>query len=399
MDELTRKMEIARRHVSAPEAFDPDHAALLRVGIERRARRRRVARAAAATTLVALAVVIGALSLEPERAEQPQPIARTAAPASSPIAPAPEPGPRTAEETGRPAPEVLRLGDGSTITPAEDAEVTIRDLTAERVTVNLAAGRTLFDVAPRPKRIFEVQTGHVRILVVGTAFTVDERADRTGVVVHRGRVRVVHAGGSQELGEGESGWYAGHLPAGPEPTSRRRTPPARRVAAKPAQRSVAKHESIESRAHPTAPVREAPDPIEIHEERAPPERPEPPAVDEAGELLRAADAARRSSRHTEAIERLEAVIAHHADDPRAPLAAFTLGRVLLDLGRAEEAAGAFARARRLDPTGTLAEDALVREADAWSDAGRADRARALAEDYLRLYPDGRREAGVRRHLE
>jgi TolA-binding protein len=76
-------------------------------------------------------------------------------------------------------------------------------------------------------------------------------------------------------------------------------------------------------------------------------------------------------------------------DKRAPLAAFTLGRVLLeDLSQPGRAADAFRRAQQLAPKGPLASDALAREADAAQRAGQADRARQLAARYLELYPSG-----------
>jgi transmembrane sensor len=72
------------------------------------------------------------------------------------------------------------------------------------------------------------------------------------------------------------------------------------------------------------------------------------------------------------------------------VAAFTAGRILLDdMGRPSDAAAAFERARALWPRGPLAEDALAREADAWQKSGRPDRGRALAAQYLELYPQGR----------
>jgi transmembrane sensor len=81
----------------------------------------------------------------------------------------------------------------------------------------------------------------------------------------------------------------------------------------------------------------------------------------------------------------------HAADARAPLAAFTLGRVLLtELHRPREAAAAFASARALAPSGAFAEDALAREVEAWAKAGEVAQARARAEEYLRLYSRGRR---------
>ncbi|MGF1467349.1 MAG: tol-pal system YbgF family protein, partial [Sandaracinaceae bacterium] len=119
--------------------------------------------------------------------------------------------------------------------------------------------------------------------------------------------------------------------------------------------------------------------------------------DRPAALMLAADVARLSRHPEDALAPLEGVVARHARDPRAPLAAFTLGRVLLEeLGRPRPAAEAFARARRLAPAGSLAEDALAREVEAWSRAGEAARARRLAEDYVARYPRGRRLSSTRR---
>jgi transmembrane sensor len=115
--------------------------------------------------------------------------------------------------------------------------------------------------------------------------------------------------------------------------------------------------------------------------------------DETHELLLAADTARLSGHSSEAVPYLQRILLQHGDDPRAQLVAFTLGRVLLDeLGRPAEAAGSFERARAR-PT-PLAEDALAREIEAWARAGDARRAHALALDYQRSYPRGRRIRAV-----
>ena len=118
-----------------------------------------------------------------------------------------------------------------------------------------------------------------------------------------------------------------------------------------------------------------------------------PAVvrDDTGELLLAGDAARLSDHPSEAAAYLEQVLRSHGGDPRASLAAFTLGRVLLDeLGRPAEAARAFERARQ----GELAEDALAREVEACSRAGDTARARDLAVEYSHRHPNGRRARAV-----
>jgi transmembrane sensor len=118
--------------------------------------------------------------------------------------------------------------------------------------------------------------------------------------------------------------------------------------------------------------------------------------DDPADLLLAADVARLSHHPAFAVELLRRVRSSHADDPRAALAAFTLGRILLDdLGRPHEAADAFADAQR--GGGPLEEDALARETEAAWRAGDLDRARDRAERYLGAYPSGSRRQWVRRY--
>jgi transmembrane sensor len=127
-------------------------------------------------------------------------------------------------------------------------------------------------------------------------------------------------------------------------------------------------------------------------------RPLSEVSDEPGELLILADVARLSHHPAQAVPPLRKVVDAHPDDPRAPLAAFTMGRVLLDdLGQPKQAAAAFSRLQGLDPGGPMAEDALAREVEAWSRAGDVAQARRRAEDYLMRSPAGRRLRSVRRY--
>jgi TolA-binding protein len=121
------------------------------------------------------------------------------------------------------------------------------------------------------------------------------------------------------------------------------------------------------------------------------------APDAVAALLAQADALRRADDAASAAPLLRAILAHHRRDPRAPAAAFTLGRILLDDGDAAAAARAFADARALAPRGPLASDALAREVEAWARSGDRDRARDRAQQYLSEYPDGARASAVRRH--
>ena len=58
--------------------------------------------------------------------------------------------------------------------------------------------------------------------------------------------------------------------------------------------------------------------------------------------------------------------------------------LLMQLGRPQEAAAAFAEVRRMSPAGAFAEDALAREVEALSQAGQRAQMEARAREYLRL---------------
>jgi transmembrane sensor len=95
-------------------------------------------------------------------------------------------------------------------------------------------------------------------------------------------------------------------------------------------------------------------------ETGPRQRPET-----ATSLLAAADAARLAGRPADAVAPLSALCERFPADPRAPIAAFQLGRILADeLDDPAGAARAFERARALDPHGPLAADAAARGAEA-----------------------------------
>lgn len=273
---------------------------------------------------------------------------------------APQPRPLEVAAPSRPAPtsRTLRLADGSTAAPLDaQSEIDLVEERPERVALSLARGRARFEVTPQHHRAFMVHAGDVTVVVVGTAFTVERVADRVGVAVQRGTVRVEWADGSTLVTAGQSGWYPPLLAtAGPPHPRRSRTVAA---AGTPA---LAREQKTQA----------------------------------AADLLLAADRARLAGHADEGADLLRRLLREHADDPRAPLAAFTLGRLLLtELDRPAEAAAAFAETRRLAPQGPFAEDALAREVEALGKAGHAAEAQARAEEYQRLYPNGRRTATVR----
>lgn len=292
---------------------------------------------------------------------------------------------------------VVRLGDGSLATLADGARIqqTV-DTASDGVTVELAHGSARFDVVRHPARSpFRVVAGQVSIEVVGTIFTVERRGPAARVAVDKGRVRVAWGGGEILLGPGDTGVFPpalepaepalettpapAEVPPAPRPAQR---PPHVRGAdaAAPSWRALARDGEFE-RAYLLLARDGA---ASIH--------------GDAGDLLLAADVARLSGHPAAAVPSLREVLERHGADPRAPLAAFTLGRVLLEeLGDPRRAAEAFASTQRLDPHGPLAENALAREVEAWFRAGEGRRARERGETYVRRYPTGDKMRLVRRY--
>jgi hypothetical protein len=112
-------------------------------------------------------------------------------------------------------------------------------------------------------------------------------------------------------------------------------------------------------------------------------------------LMDAADVASLSEHPEASVGYLSRVLREYAASPVAPLAGFTLGRVLLErLGQPADAAEAFAFASS-SARGSLAQDALAREVEAWSKAGRSHEAYQRAQLYVRRYPSGWRLHAVR----
>jgi transmembrane sensor len=283
----------------------------------------------------------------------------------------------------------VRLRDGSSATPLDAGSVltTVED-SPRHTLIELQRGRARLDVVPSATRVFSVNAGDVTITVLGTVFTVERIADRVNVTVERGSVRVDWGAGDKVLHLGESGWFP---PLAVE--ARLETATTSNAHLSGGKRAPARADAVVAVASAEAAI--APDPPAG---AAAPSGP-PPTVattDSAGELLAAADVARLQGHAEEGAVILRRLLRDHESDPRAPLAAFTLGRVLMiELGQPREAAAAFARARVLDPGGPFAEDALARETEAWALAGDRDLARDRAAEYLRSYPRGRRVDSVK----
>jgi transmembrane sensor len=262
------------------------------------------------------------------------------------------------------APRGLTFADGSTATLLDErSRIVTRVDVAREVRLDLEAGGARFQVVHDPGRLFRVAAGTIVVEVLGTEFTVEREPQRVWVSVERGAVRVAGGGGAVILRAGEARDFSTETPVAGEPAGE--------------WKLLALEGDFDRAWKAMARV---------------------PELDDAGDLLLAADVARLSRHPADAVAPLRKVIAAHRDDPRAALAAFTLGRVLLeDLGQPRDAAGAFADSLGLAPDGALAADALAREAEAWSRASEARRARECAIEYSRRYPHGARLRAVRRY--
>jgi transmembrane sensor len=345
-EDLFQQIAAAGRRID-PGLSDRDVERLVAAARRRRDRRAAMLRAVLAAGAAGCLALIAAVAFHRVRH----------APVAEPVAPAQAAAPVDTNP-------VLRLADGSTAAPLDpESQIDVVEDATNRVRLSLVRGRGRFEVVPRPQRAFVVRAGDVTVTVVGTVFTVERVADRVGVTVQRGTVRVDWKSGSTPVTAGQSGWFPPLVTAADKPAA----PPigargVRGASTKLASGATARDGRGRS----------------------------------AAELLLDADRARLSGHPDEGVELLRKLLRDHPRDPRAPLAAFTLGRLLLvELGRPAEAATAFAQARQIAPAGPFAEDALAREVEALSNAGMAAAAQARARDYERLYPNGRRTETVR----
>jgi transmembrane sensor len=398
VDELARKLESLRHEVVPPwdaERRGRAYAAVTRM--QRRQRLRRVTMSASAAVLAACVLVY--LRWPSHLGGDQSRLAGASPPEVK--QPSADPKPNSGSnlvKTAAPG-DVLAPGQRARLADGSDAQITsaqgellIKINEPDRLDLHLLAGSAHFEVVPNTRRQFSVVAGAVEVIVVGTAFDVERADGRVRVAVAHGKVRVHTLLGVAFVQAGESRWFdQGDAPA-----------------AAPASASLRRPSSL---AAPTFKARERGSRATSSVVRAEASRVDWRSLNQSGDyegayrllaqgaalsddseaLMDAADAARLSN-HPEAAEKyLRKVLRDHRESPATPLAAFSLGRVLLErLGRPSEAAEAFATARELAPEGSLAQDALAREVEAWSKAGHAQEAYQRARTFVERYPESRR---------
>jgi transmembrane sensor len=355
MSELADKIERTRSAIDVD--WSEDRARVVGRAMVKRRRQRAVRRTVASTAALLLLVVGAGLG------------ARHLLTSRSPVALAP---------SAPTAPSALAAEEGDVVTPMGSDTLMRRTAAPDgRVVIDIDHGGAR--VVSRAAGGLTLEVGEVRVEGSG-AFTVERIGDRARVTVAHGRLTVAWSIGTSVLGDGDEAVFPPDTAGSPSAAGSAAPRPAPAPLASGAPwRSLA--QSGEYDAAWTALSNSGP--AAVREEPA--------------DLMLAADVARLSGHPEQAVTPLQKVLAAHSSDPRAPLAAFTLGRVELEqLGRPRDAAGAFEQARSLAPSGPLAEDALAREVEAWSRAGDATQAHDRAVQYVATFPDGRRLHAVKK---
>lgn len=390
------KLSLPVRELLREPSVSAQHGRALWTGIEARRKQRRVRRRVGSGLLAVAALVTLAFVFRlttPERAQLATSPGRLTMAAGEPLASSIAP----AQTLGLP------LSDGSRLTVRAGSRLDVLETSEKRVALALRSGSARFDIKPHGPRTWSIDCGAITVEVLGTAFDITRSSERVEVDVLRGAVLVRGAGvpdSVQRLNGGERLAIPVHPEEASEPSSKSAVVPVLLVPSEPAPASSAAPAEDTSetpaprrsrRAHRNAPSSEAP------------EMPEPAAAPaatasvgpSAAELLLEADALRRSGKARAAIEPLQRVLELHATDPQAALAAFTLGRLQLDvLDQPAEAVHALARALSLKPPAALAEDVQARLVEAYGRAGQRARACEAAATYRQNFPAGRREGLV-----
>jgi transmembrane sensor len=293
------------------------------------------------------------------------------------------------------APREVELEDGAHARLEKGARMDVLERSSTAVSLALRHGRVRFDIDSGGALKWRIDCGAVTVEVVGTRFVV-ERDDRdVRVEVERGRVllrgdgvpdhvQAIDAGGHMVVSAQPWASVPWHALPQVEPASSGPISPAKPTSPDgAADWQKAARERDWNRAWQalgeTGSTRIAEN------------------SEDVSELLTLADVARLSGHPRHAVAPLERVMSAHAEDSRAGLAAFMLGRLWLDsLGNPRPAIFPLERALSLKLPASLAEDAEARLVEAYARAGNALQARALAEEYRSRFPAGRRTSDVDR---
>jgi transmembrane sensor len=298
----------------------------------------------------------------------------------------------------------LVFDDGSMVTLSPGARMETLENDGRAFVTLLSDGVAVFDVQPNGPRRWSVECGLATAEVVGTRFGLERAASVVRVHVEHGtvlvrsdrlrdRVRKLTDGQSLEVGDAASVPVASASAspaAAVAPAAATNTAPGAPSAttdgASPSSAAGEWRDLARRGAYAQAYGALGGDGLRRVSETG-----------KVADLLAVADVARLSGHPGDAVVPLARVVREHADDPRAPLAAFMLGRLELDaLGDAPGAEDSFRRAIALGVPSGLLEDAYARLVEACARAGDRHGARLAAAEYAARFPRGSRASVVQR---
>jgi transmembrane sensor len=267
-------------------------------------------------------------------------------------------------DTGE-AVQAVSLPEGSELELGPVTRLRIMTVSEHEVRLRLEKGRVSCDATHVEGRRFVVEAGDTEVEVKGTRFEVTATPTAEG----RLSVSVRVERGAVTVRDGTRAELALLLPG--EMWLNQPPPDAGAIESPPAADSAS-----------TAP---------------PPVVSAPPVTVTARALFERADEARLAGRHAEAAAELERLLARFPHDPRAPVAAYGLGR--LRLGPLHDAAGAVAAFRiaiERDPGGVFREDAEVGRMQATEILGDVAQCKRLREAFVARYPASVQTARIRK---
>ena len=396
------RMDHLRQHMVLPD----DQAQLKRIwrGIGKKRHQRRTRRRLGGAALV-MAVVLPLVVAGAYWRGQTSGVERSRSGASGPL--------RLA--SGAALPNVLpsrgvhEMDDGSALSMNDGARLEVLHNGARDVVLLLQEGQVELSVAPEAQRRWTIDCGVATVEVVGTRFRLDRESERLRVEVIEGLVivRGEHVpSGLQRIARGGSLEVS---PPSPRSAPRVASVPGDIVVEEEAQEQdevVVEEEADEQTDsssmargtwHQAAREREFDRAYEMLQPRgvAAASR----SARSVEDLLALADVARNSGHPEEAVFPLEIVLSETSAGSRAPLSAFTLGRLCLErLGRPGRAAWAFERAIDLGLPAALVEDALHLKVVSLLRAGDRDGARRAGQAYLSRFPNGPHAQAVLENL-
>ena len=395
---MSDRVDSLRERVREPAV---DDAAVERVWVGAgRVRGARARRRAAVTVSAAAALVIGAIAARPRSTSAGEGVTRIN-------------GESLAFRAIDRA-QSIDLSDGSTLTARARTPLAIVANDGARVEWRMGEGAVHFSVRPRGPRRWTIDAGLARISVIGTQFDVERAPHALDVRCIEGTVRVE----SSLLPEGARVLHAGDAirvsDAPPEPVVRTVDADASSVTDAAASSTVAVDRAIDDAGGPQPRVARPSQPraddrawrslaqhgeydrayaLLGHEGVA-----RESSASSPDDLLALADVARLSGHPADAVAPLETLLSRHGRDGAAPLAAYTLGRVLLSLSRAADAAAAFDRALSLGAPRAIEEDARLQLVRARAAAGDRAGAQRAADDFRARYGETRGAQSLQRWL-